>query len=492
MHLTRLDVDHHPKADTVKERIIEAAVRAVADGPLSRFVSTRKVRAAIEERFERFFDGKTFDFGPIAKSVLRDPNIGAADVYGSMLELIENLRPQGINVKEPQLDLDVETRDRIREEVRRRRGAAPLLGELLMRQRLIFDWQLQQGLRAQASFGGRLGSHLVKLGYLNEAALAHFLGLQKNSPAIAPNILKSTPQETLRSMPSDLAKKHKALAVGVKGGAVKVAMVDPTDKSAVEEISRRTGWKILPVIAPEISIDALIADYLGVRESKPRSISVAGLDLGGAEDFQVVHTSRRREKKPSEEKSTNDGAAITVEDRGEFFQAERADLVTDDRSIADLSLDLTRAIDLTAVLRVAAKMLSSRFERVVAFAILDGVVSGSAQIGCAIAEQELRQIALSSKDSTIFSDLSRDRRVASGPCRPSAMDTALLSSLGVEQDAALARIAVLHGDRRAGVLLAASPKDAGTLRDAVFLQRIAQKTSLALSLIELRTHILAA
>jgi type IV pilus assembly protein PilB len=127
------------------------------------------------------------------------------------------------------------------------------LGDLLVREKVISTDQLDQALKKQKETGGRLGSVLVKLGYLSDEEVTNFLSRQYGVPAINlqffeidPSVVKLIPQET--------ARKHQILPLSRVGASLTIAMVDPTNVFAMDDIKFMTGFNIEPVVASETSI----------------------------------------------------------------------------------------------------------------------------------------------------------------------------------------------------------------------------------------------
>jgi hypothetical protein len=126
-------------------------------------------------------------------------------------------------------------------------------GEMLVRANLITSEQLDDALALQKSAGGRIGSILVKLGYVNEEAIASFLGRQYGVPAVDLGKAAIDPA-VLKLVPAEVARKHLLIPLGRSGGFLVVAMADPSDIVAIDEVRFVTGHNIQPMIAQDTSI----------------------------------------------------------------------------------------------------------------------------------------------------------------------------------------------------------------------------------------------
>lgn len=144
------------------------------------------------------------------------------------------------------------------------------LGELLVKANLITPEQLQKALSDQKAGGGRLGFNLTKLGFINEEGLTTFLSKQYNVPAINLSEFEIDPS-VIKLIPLDVAKKYMVIPVNRAGSTVILAMSDPSNIFALDDIKFMTGYNVEPVVAAEGSIIDSIKRYYvkgGAKEEK--------------------------------------------------------------------------------------------------------------------------------------------------------------------------------------------------------------------------------
>jgi type IV pilus assembly protein PilB len=127
------------------------------------------------------------------------------------------------------------------------------LGDLLVREKVITPEQLDTALQSQKSDGGRLGSVLVKLGYLSDEDVTNFLSRQYGVPAINLNYFEIDPA-VVKLVPQETARRYQILPLSRVGASLTIAMVDPTNVFAMDDIKFMTGFNIEPVVASETSI----------------------------------------------------------------------------------------------------------------------------------------------------------------------------------------------------------------------------------------------
>ena len=160
------------------------------------------------------------------------------------------------------------------------------LGDLLVREKVINHDQLTQALRKQRETGGRLGSVLVKMGLLTDEEVTNFLSRQYGVPAINlqffeidPNVIKLIPQET--------ARKHQILPLSRVGASLTIAMVDPTNVFAMDDIKFMTGFNIEPVVASETAIMERIEQAYAGPEAEQENLEDIISSMGEEAELEL-------------------------------------------------------------------------------------------------------------------------------------------------------------------------------------------------------------
>ncbi|MCP4303595.1 MAG: type II secretion system protein GspE, partial [bacterium] len=139
---------------------------------------------------------------------------------------------------------------------------AERLGELLVKAGQITKEQLREALTKQKEEGGRLGSNLVKMGLIQEPELVEFLS--KHFKVSAINLSRVEIDEAVvKIIPADVARKYTIMPVSKAGAKVTIAMLDPTNVFAMDDIKFMTGYNVEPVIASETAIRSAIEKYYG-------------------------------------------------------------------------------------------------------------------------------------------------------------------------------------------------------------------------------------
>ena len=149
------------------------------------------------------------------------------------------------------------------------------LGELLIKAGRITPAQLDEALKGQAIFGGRFGTNLVEMGYLDEHDLAHFLSKKSGIPHASPEQLMDVPPQITRLIPEEAVRKYQVMPVALNNRKLTVAMTDPTDFATIDEISFLTGYIVVPVITPELRLISALEKHYNIKREM-RYIRVEG------------------------------------------------------------------------------------------------------------------------------------------------------------------------------------------------------------------------
>ncbi len=136
-------------------------------------------------------------------------------------------------------------------------AAGNRLGELLVREKLISLQQLRQAQDEQRKSGQNLGYTLAKLGYISDGEITNFLSAQYRVPAV--NLEDyDLDQAVLKLVSKEVCDKHRCVPLSRSGNALIVAMADPTNLHAIDDIKFLTGFNVEPVVASEGAITAAI------------------------------------------------------------------------------------------------------------------------------------------------------------------------------------------------------------------------------------------
>jgi type IV pilus assembly protein PilB len=133
---------------------------------------------------------------------------------------------------------------------------------MLLSSSMITEEQLKQALSLQKRDGGRLGTNLVKLGYITEERLVTFLSKQYGVPAINLSDYKID-TSVLKLIPVEMAKKYLIMPVARVGATLTIAMADPSNVFAIDDVKFMTGYNVEVAVSSETGIVSSIMNYYG-------------------------------------------------------------------------------------------------------------------------------------------------------------------------------------------------------------------------------------
>ena len=222
------------------------------------------------------------------------------------------------------------------------------LGEILVRENLISPQHLREALDYQREHGGRLGFNLVKLGLISDDMITAVLSRQYGIPSVNLDLF-SIDATVLSLIPQEVAQKHSVLPLSRVGATLTLAMVDPTNVFAMDDVKFMTGLNVEPVVVAEGSVQQAIAKYYGTSRE---------IELASMPEAEVV----------SEKASKNGNGAITHADLVsldsidfETGQSEDVEVVEDNEEI-DLST-LSRMSEDAPVVRLVNVLLVDSLRR---------------------------------------------------------------------------------------------------------------------------------
>ena len=169
------------------------------------------------------------------------------------------------------------------------------LGEILIKESLITSDQLRQALEHQKANGGRLGTCLMKLGFISDDEITGVLSRQYGVPSINLKFYE-VDASVIKLIPQDTAVRYQIVPLSRVGSTLTIAMTDPTNVFAMDDIKFMTGFNVEPVVASETAIAEAISKFYGeVQSGEELDKVMKDLSAEDAADLELA----------SEEQETN-------------------------------------------------------------------------------------------------------------------------------------------------------------------------------------------
>ncbi len=148
------------------------------------------------------------------------------------------------------------------------------IGELLLKEKRITPEQLQEALSYQRQNGGKLGANLVKLGFVKDEEITSLLSKQYGVPSISLNQFEIDPA-VIKLVPAETAHKYQIIPLSRVGATLTIAMTDPTNVFALDDLKFMTGYNVEPVVAWETAVLDAIQKYYGAPGQGPAKVSAS-------------------------------------------------------------------------------------------------------------------------------------------------------------------------------------------------------------------------
>src|SRR6187399_2129940 len=134
------------------------------------------------------------------------------------------------------------------------------IGELLLKEKRITPDQLQEALNCQKANGTKVGFNLVKMGFVKDEEITALLSKQYGVPSI--NLTQfEIDAAVIKLIPADTAQKYEIVPLSRAGATLTIAMTDPTNVFAMDDIKFMTGYNVEPVVASEAAVVEAIRKY---------------------------------------------------------------------------------------------------------------------------------------------------------------------------------------------------------------------------------------
>ena len=223
------------------------------------------------------------------------------------------------------------------------------LGEILVRENLISPQNLREALDYQRQHGGRLTFSLVKLGLVSDDMITAVLSRQYGIPSVNLDLFSIDPT-VLSLIPEEVAQKHSVLPLSRVGATLTLAMVDPTNVFAIDDVKFMTGLNVAPVVVAEGSVQQAIATY-----------------YGSSREIELASAPEEVSSLPSSNDSNGNGAITHADlvslDSIDFETGQTEDVeVVDDNEEIDLST-LSRMSEDAPVVRLVNVLLVDALRR---------------------------------------------------------------------------------------------------------------------------------
>ncbi|KIH76479.1 Type II secretion system (T2SS), protein E, N-terminal domain [Geoalkalibacter ferrihydriticus] len=345
------------------------------------------------------------------------------------------------------------------------------LGTLLVQTGLITLNELDEALKFQTIFGGKLGTNLIEMGLVEEEDVARLLSRKLHVPYTSSEQLLEIPAGTINLMTVELADKYKVVPFHQEKKRLHLVMMDPGDLRAVDEIGFITGLAIRPMVAPEVSLVLALEKHYGIERDK-RYIPV----------IKQVLKRKGRLKKDGQETS-GPVPDIKREDSRRWRESVAR------HSIDHLSSALADVKDRNAIAALVMEYVGRFFEKTALFLVREQSFSGWQAHVHEKPAAGFEKFAIPLDQPSVLQTVVQTRSFYLGTPPDSPANNQIRQALQVKLPETTLLIPIVKQNRVVCILYVSD--NSPELKDAFFdLQKVVQKASLALDILILRNKIL--
>lgn len=355
---------------------------------------------------------------------------------------------------------------------------AVTLLEMLREAELITREQFDEALLNRVVYGGKIGTSLIELGLIEEETLARFLSKKLAVPYVHPDQLQDVGDDVIQKVPRGLALKYKAVPIKFEKRRLSLAMTDPADLRAIDEIAFITDYIIKPLIAPEVRLIEALGKYYGCEiEDRYQNIIARIGDWKGtaaeAEAEQQAHAEIDEEKLEE---------AVIVED-------EAAAEIPAPATMEAVSEALAAAMSREEIGDVLIRFLGQQFDHAALFVLRSDKADGWKAVSGQKSIQDFNQFSIDLGKASVVKTVLEDDSPYLGGLPNRGQNGRLIKQLGGEKPTAVLLIPVKLAGRTVNILYVDGGESSLGERMAD-LNRLVRKMGLAFEILIRREKIL--
>jgi hypothetical protein len=368
------------------------------------------------------------------------------------------------------------------------------LGELLLSEKMITEDQLDEALKIQMIYGIKLGSSLIEMGYIEEETLAHLLGSKLGVPYVGRKELEAVSRELIIKFPRHLVEAYHVVPLRLDGNRLSLAMIDPTDFLAIEEIGFVTGHVVKPYIAADVNISRALAKYYQIisREFRYQQLADQRRKSGIGEVIKPATMTMPIFTDTGELLNVTipvefEGFASVDGDEQEdlYMLSEEVSRYTIDR----VSMDFAAAGTRDDVANIFIKYLGQEFGTAALFIVRANAVVGWRGVYGGEKVPDFEEFSLLLSKPSVLFDVITSRNFSMGTLVNLPENRQILNVLHLLSETSLLVLPVVMLNKVVALVLVTADMDALGFR-LTELQKLVRKTSLAFEMLIIKNKIL--
>jgi hypothetical protein len=383
------------------------------------------------------------------------------------------------------------------------------LGDLLLQEGVITQTELEEALKYQVIFGGKLGTNLIEMGTLEEEDITRALARKFGLPAVETDQIMRVRPEVVQLLPREIAERYRVIPLSLEGRRLTLAMADPTDLKGLDEIAFRTGFIIRPAVVAEVRMVFALEKYYGIERERryihaAKKIEVKKKRTPALEPKLAEEPANAPPPPPAAPESdwfgeieTTEPTPAEPEEPEELIELEEADIheeAEETPAVETMGEEaaaerLVEALDRDDIFDVVLGTLAREFPRCAIF-----LVRGETALGwkCAVDRQEspgFDQLQIPMDEPSVLKTVAETKSYYLGPIPRAPFNSMMLQEMGGTLPDAALMVPLLMMGRVVGILYVDGKGI--NLGERLFdLQKLTSKAAMAFEILVLKNKIL--
>ncbi len=363
------------------------------------------------------------------------------------------------------------------------------LGDMLVQEGLISPEELEEALRYQVIYGGKLGTNLIEMGLVDEGDVCLALSRKLGVPYVDPEQLMTLPPGTLKLIPRELVEKYRVIPLRLDKNKLSLVMLNPADLAAIDDIAFRTGFVIRPLVAPEVRVVMALERYYEI----PRELRY----------IQAINAlaQPRKKNKPKPKAASQDPrmaelADLDLAEIDDVLELSEAELIEEEVLDAEVieSYGIGQAFDELAESRdrdqiasILVRYLGQAYERCALFMVKGRSASGWVGINKEVYIDDFALFQFSLDEPSVLKMIEESRSFFLGPIPDNPANHSWLDPLKGEVSRPAILVPVIMLGRVVGILFAQGRDELSSHLSE--LQVLATKVAMAFDILILKSKI---
>lgn len=364
------------------------------------------------------------------------------------------------------------------------------LGEMLVKAGRITPAQLDEALKSQVIFGGRLGTNLIEMGCIDEDELAKVLSEKLRVPRAEPDELMNIPPSIVEAVPLEMVEQYQVVPLRLENRRLFLVMADPSDLPAIDQIAFRTGHVIVPMVAPEIRLLMALEKYYGIK----REIRYLPVSKGIGGRRVCSYQPKPADVAITASREVVDFSTLPLEGEEYFPWGEGG--YDDTRieaakryTIDTLSRELVDAPDRDAVARSLLGYVGQEFNRAALLLVTRDAVTGWMAQDGEKPVPRFDELRIGLDEPSVLLSVTKAKVFYQGPVAGTPANLRLLRALGGNEPEGVLLVPLVMNNRVVAMLCAVGgPELLGARREGLLV--VARKGVLAFEILILKNKIL--